>query len=58
MRQNQRIVTAMLNVYGKETNVKIININVSNSVLIRSFAAAIGKFDVDFENGKVVVKTK
>ena len=47
-----------LNVDGKETSVEAVNINGSNFVPIRSLASATGKFDVDFENGEVVVRTK
>ena len=47
-----------LTVDGKETSVEAVNINGSNFVPIRSLAAVTGKFDVDFENGEVVVRTK
>lgn len=47
-----------LTVDGKETSVEAVNINGSNYIPIRSIAAATGKFDVDFKDGKVVVTTK
>ena len=47
-----------LTVDGKETSVETVNINGSNFVPIRSLAAATGKFDVDFKDGNVVLKTK
>ena len=43
---------------GKETSVEAVNINGSNYIPIRSLAAATGKFDVDFKDGKVIVNTK
>ena len=47
-----------LTVYGKETSVEAVNINGNNFVPIRSLVVATGKFDFNFENGEVVVKTK
>ena len=47
-----------LTVDGTETSVEAVNINGSNYIPIRSLAAATGKFDVDFKDGKVVVTTK
>ncbi len=47
-----------LTVDGKETSVEAVNINGSNYIPIRSLAAATGKFDVDFKDGKVIVNTK
>lgn len=47
-----------LTVDGKGTSVEAVNINGSNFVPIRSLAKVVGKFEVDFENGEVVVRTK
>lgn len=41
----------------KETSVETVNINGHNYVPIRSLAAATGAFDVDYKDGKVIVKT-
>ncbi|MDO4302008.1 MAG: hypothetical protein Q4D26_11550 [Clostridia bacterium] len=43
---------------GIETSVEAVNINGSNYVPIRSLAVATGAFDVDYKDGRVVVKTK
>jgi N-acetylmuramoyl-L-alanine amidase len=47
-----------ITVDGKETSVEAVNINGSNYVPIRSISAATGTFEVDFKDGKVVIKTK
>lgn len=41
----------------KETSVETVNINGHNYVPIRSLAAATGAFEVDYKDGKVIVKT-
>ena len=43
---------------GIETTVEAVNINGNNHVPIRSLAAATGAFDVDYKDGRVVIKTK
>lgn len=43
---------------GVETSVVAVNINGNNYVPIHSLAAATGAFDVGYESGRVVVKTK
>ncbi len=43
---------------GAETSVEAVNINGNNYIPIRSLASATGAFDVGYESGKVVVKTK
>lgn len=43
---------------GKKTSVEAVNINGSNFVPIRSLAFATGKFEVNFENGEVIVRRK
>lgn len=43
---------------GKETSVEAVNISGNNYIPIRSLASATGAFDVGYESGKVVVKTK
>ncbi|MDO4302006.1 MAG: peptidoglycan recognition family protein [Clostridia bacterium] len=45
-------------VNGIETSVEAVNINGSNYVPIRSLAAVTGAFDVDYKDGRIVVKTK
>ena len=42
---------------GKETIVEAVNINGNNYISIRSLAAAIGAFNVDFTDGRVVITT-
>lgn len=42
----------------KITSVEAVNINGNNFVPIRSISKATGKFDVGYENGRVVIKTK
>ena len=41
----------------KETSIETVNINGNNYVPIRSLAAATGAFEVDYKDGKVIVKT-
>ena len=43
---------------GVETSVEAVNINGNNFVPIRSISKATGKFDVCYENGRVLIKTK
>lgn len=43
---------------GKITSVETVNINGNNFVSIRSISKATGKFDVGYEDGRIVIKTK
>ena len=55
---NNKPKELFISVDGQETSVEAININGSNYVPIRSIASATGTFDVEYVDGKVVVKTK
>ena len=54
---NNKPKELFISVDGQETSVEAININGSNYVPIRSIASATGAFDVEYVDGKVVVKT-